>query len=255
MDRMEQINEDDWDPRNNRKNRNNRKKRRAKGRGRARRTVSAEWDDASSAVPRREDLADAPLMKRSHAHATIDYIPVELFALFSFASAGIYPYFWLLDRVDTFAAVDAIRLDRTGIDRYCVIGIFVQLLPLAAAAVFLWARFTGLREWYAYASILLAAYAAALVFVVLPLRCFYQFDICWRMRRAVSMWDKDGMMIERTAPSLFRLFLFGTAYIQRHVNRLIGLGMPGFAGYDEIGTEATLGDAIKEYVKVTMRRE
>jgi hypothetical protein len=246
---MEQINEDDWEPRNNRR------KRKSKDRGRARRPVSVDGDVVSTGVPLPEERADGPLMKRSHAHATIDYIPAGLFVLLSVASAGIYPYFWLLDRVDTFAAVDAIRLDRTGIDRYCVLGIIAQLLPIAAAGVFMWAHFTGLRQWYAYASIILAAYAAALVFVILPLRCFYHFDIRWRMRRAVSLWDKNGLMIARTAPSLFCLFLFGNAYIQRHINRLIGLGMPGLTGYDEIGTEVTLGDTIKEYVRVTTHRE
>jgi hypothetical protein len=249
MESIERINEDDWEPENNQI------RRRAKRRDRARSPVFVEWDEASFGAPPLEDSAETPLMKRSHAHAAIDYIPVELFVLLSVVSAGIYPYFWLLDRIEGFAAVDAVRLDRSGIDRYCVLGICAQLLLLAAAAVFLCARFAGLREWYAYASIILTVYAAVFIFVVLPLRCFYQFDIRWRMRRAVSMWDKDGLMIARTAPSLFLLFLLGNVYIQQHANRLIGLGMPGLTGYDEIGTEATLGVAIKEYVKVTARRE
>ena len=280
MSRMERQNGDGWKPRKNRK------KQKEKKRGRANRPAplssvpaasveaieptaaaealkppieSAEPPQTATETPpevhAHHDAHNEPRTEKPSTLPTIDYIPMGLFALFSVCSAGLYPYIWLLNRIDGFAAIGATGLDRSGLGRYCVFGICAQLLPLASLVVCLWAHFAGVGEWYASAFLMLAAYGAAIVLVILPMRCFYHFDIRWRLRRAASRWDENGLMIARTAPSLLRLFLFGTAYLQAHVNRLIGLGMPGFTGYDDVGTDATVGDAIKDYVRGAMRRE
>lgn len=202
-----------------------------------------------------QPVRGAPRPERAVSPHGIDYIPLWLYLLFSVGSAGLYPYLWLMKRVGGFSAAGVTGLDRPRIGRYCVLGICAQLLPLASGVICLWGWLAGVPEWYASAFLMLTLYSAAFVLVILPMRCFYHFDIRWRLRRAASQWDENGLMIARTLPSPFLLCLFGTAYLQRHVNRLIGLGMPGFTGYDDVGAGATIGDAIREYVQDRTRRE
>ncbi len=244
---MERQNEDGWEPRENRKNG------KENDRGRADRPAPAKWDDA--VPPPSISVHDDPHAEHAALTRTIDYIPVGLYLLFSVCSGGLYPYLWLLNRTDGFEAAGVTGLDRSGIGRYCVLGICAQLLLLASGAACLWGWLAGMREWHASAFLMLAVYGAAFVLVILPMRCFYHFDIRWRLRRAASRWDENGLMIARTVPSFLLLFLFGTAYIQRHVNRLIGLGMPGFTGYDDVAGDASIGDAVREYVRGTTRHE
>ena len=247
MSRMERQNEDGWEPRENRKNG------KENDRGRADRPAPAKWDDA--VPPPSISVHDDPHAEHAALTRTIDYIPLVLYLLFSVGSVGLYPYHWLLKRIDGFEVAGVTGLDRAGIGRYCALGICAQFLLVASGVIGLWGWFTGIHEWYASAFLMLAVYGAAFVLVILPMRCFYHFDIRWRLRRATSRWDENGLMIVRTAPSLFLLFLFGTVYIQRHVNRLIGLGMPGFTGYDDLGADTTIGDAVREYVRSTTRHE
>jgi hypothetical protein len=84
--------------------------------------------------------------------------------------------------------------------------------------------------------------------VIFPMRCFNYFRFRWALRSAVIKWDNEGVMVGRAMPSWVGLFLFGSAYIQYHINRLMGLGMPGFADASEIESDATLGELIGGYV-------
>ena len=57
-------------------------------------------------------------------------------------------------------------------------------------------------------------------------------------------------MINRSITSWFKLFLLGSIYIQHHINRLMGLGMPGFADVSEIEHDASLMDIIDDYIAI-----
>lgn len=198
----------------------------------------------------------APQKDREEENSTpIDYMPIPLFIAMTLFSLGIYPYIWLLKRVDGFSAAGMNGLDRMGIVRYCVVGLGVQLLPWGAIMAFVWSRWDGGDFALRVALQMMIAYAAAFALVVLPYRCFYHFDIRWRLRRAASVWDTGGIMIARTMGSLPRLFLLGTPYIQHHINRLIGLGMPGFSGYDDMPGDFYISDVIRDYVRGGHGRE
>jgi hypothetical protein len=90
--------------------------------------------------------------------------------------------------------------------------------------------------------------AVLYVIVVFPMRCFNYFTFRWTLRSAVITWDKEGVMVGRAMPSWIKLILFGSAYIQYHINRLMGLGMPGFADVSEIEMDISWGEMLDNYV-------
>jgi hypothetical protein len=110
--------------------------------------------------------------------------------------------------------------------------------------------FTGSAQARDAVIITALAYGVLQVLIVLPLKCFHYFNLRWIVRSAVISWDEDGVMIERTITSWLKLFLFGSAYIQYHINRLIGLGLPSFADADEIEPDKSIGELIDDYILI-----
>lgn len=196
-------------------------------------------------LPRRSKSPD----KKKTDRRAIDYIPVPLFLAQSVFSFGIYPYLWLLRRIDSFPDVGIKGLDRAGMAAYCIVGLCVQLLLLCATSTYVYAWLVTDNFIRKLAVMIFAAYALSFVLLVMPGRCFHHFNIRWRLRRIVAEWDAVGVMIDRTMTSLTKLFLFGSAYIQYHFNRLIGMGMPGFSGYEEIAGDFSVTGAVRDYLK------
>ena len=91
-------------------------------------------------------------------------------------------------------------------------------------------------------------YASVYLLIIFPMRCFNYFCVRWAIRAAVIDWDREGVMVGRSVTSWFKLFLLGSVYLQYHINRLMGLGMPGFADVSEIEPDATLRERINDYV-------
>lgn len=176
------------------------------------------------------------------------YIPVELFTALSVLTLGLYPFSWLWSNSAAFANLCGGRLQEKRLRLYAVTGFCAQLLLPVSLALFLVRRFTDAPWLWDLGPRFLLLYAASYVLLVFPQRCYHFFDLRWNIRRAVEAWDKDGVMINRTIKSLIELFAFGSAYIQFHINRLIGLGMPGFAGQEEIMREFSVKSWLNEYV-------
>lgn len=187
--------------------------------------------------------------ENKRARLPIDYIPISLFLVQCLFSFGLYPYVWLLRRIDSFPDSGEKGLDRAGMEAHCVVGFCVQLLMPCAISACVWAWLTPDDLARKLAAAIVAAYVLSYILLVLPGRCFHHFGIRWRLRRAVAEWDEGGVMIDRTMTSLPRLFLFGSAYMQYHLNRLIGIGMPGFSGYEEIAGDFSVTGAVKDYLR------
>jgi hypothetical protein len=192
--------------------------------------------------------ADSP-----KAPAVLGYIPVELYAALSVLTCGLYPFSWLWSNSAAFTNLCANRFQEKRLRLYAVTGFCVQLLLPVSLALFLASRFTDSLRFEYFAPRFLLLYAASYLLLVFPQRCYHFFDLRWNIRRAVEAWDKDGVMISRTMKSWFKLFTFGSAYIQFHINRLIGLGMPGFVGQDEIMREFSVKNWLNEYVIIKKR--
>jgi hypothetical protein len=161
---------------------------------------------------------------------------------------------WIWGNAYAFNKIGERRVYEASFKRLAVLGFAVQmLLPVSAALYAVW-RFTGLDmaldTAYGVTFALVLLYSS----VVFPMRCFNYFCFRWALRSAVIKWDREGVMAGRAMPSWFGLLLFGSAYIQHHINRLMGLGMPGFADVSEIESDATLGEWIGGYV-VTVKTD
>lgn len=169
-------------------------------------------------------VPDGPLIKGS----SLGTIPLSLFIPLSVITLGIYPHIWLLYRVDALAAVGRASIDRFRVAEYCVVGAAAQLV--LAAALCALALSAALIITPDAAGMLATAYALAFALIVLPFRQFVLFEIRRQVRRAAFEWDPTGIMLPRTIPSILMMTLFGTAYLQHHINRLIGLGMIGDGG-------------------------
>jgi hypothetical protein len=187
-------------------------------------------------------------IRESHEATVLGYIPTRLYAGMSLVTFGLYPYIWLWGNAKAFVKIGGDRVSGRSVTLFAVIGFLVQLLlPIDAVMYAAW-WFIGSAQARDAVIITALAYGALQASIVLPLKCFHYFNLRWVLRSAVISWDQDGVMIERTITSWFKLFLFGSAYIQYHINRLIGLGMPSFAGADEIEPDKSIGEMIDDYI-------
>jgi hypothetical protein len=147
-----------------------------------------------------------------------------------------------------FNTIGGRRINEGSVKNLAVLGFLVQLLlPLSIGSLFAW-WFTDLEIAYKMASYAAFVFVSLYFLVIFPMRCFNYFCVRWALRAAVIDWDSEGVMVGRTVTSWLKLFLFGSVYIQYHINRLMGLGMPGFADASEIEPDATLGEIIDGYV-------
>ncbi|MDR0617088.1 MAG: hypothetical protein LBG29_09805, partial [Synergistaceae bacterium] len=182
--------------------------------------------------------------------AILGYIPVELFIALSFLTFGLYPFSWLRSNSSALASLCGNRLQDKRLRLYALTGFCLQLLLPVSLGLFAGWHFTGDPRLWDFALRASLLYVLSGVLIIIPQRCCYLFNLRWNIRRAVESWDKDGVMIARTMASWLKLFIFGSAYIQFHANRLIGLGMPGFAGQDEIMADFSVKRWLNEYVMI-----
>jgi hypothetical protein len=188
------------------------------------------------------------MIREIRASALLGYIPSKLFIGLCAITFGLYPYVWMWGNTYAFNNVGGRRINENSIKLLAVLGFVTQLLvPLSVGAWVAW-RITGadvLSE--AWRSIAFA-YASVYLLVIFPMRCFNYFCVRWAIRAAVIDWDREGVMVGRSVPSWLKLFLLGSIYLQYHINRLMGLGMPGFADASEIELDVTLRERINGYV-------
>jgi hypothetical protein len=180
----------------------------------------------------------------------LGYIPIKLFIGLCAITLGLYPYTWMWENVYAFNKVGGHRINGNSIKRLAVFGFLAQLSILAAAASYLACRSAGVDA--ALDPLTITALSCVILdfLLIFPMKCFNYFVIRWAIRSAVIEWDREGVMVGRTMTSWLKLFLFGSAYIQYHVNRLMGLGMAGFADVSEIELDVSIGEFIDDYVTV-----
>lgn len=164
----------------------------------------------------------------------LGYIPTSIFMGLSVITLGLYPLFWFAQNVSAFIALSLERINEGYLRRYVVMGFFVQLMAVAAAVLGLLGRAMDSSLQLEYAFRFAFFYVFLTLFVLMPIRSFLYFGLRWNLRRAVAVWDSSKIMLPRTMPSWWKLFFFGSLYLQHHINRVIGLGMPGFADTDEV---------------------
>jgi hypothetical protein len=182
--------------------------------------------------------------------AVLGYTPIELFVALCAVTFGTYPYFWLWSNANAFTRLCGGRLQGKRLKQFAATGFCVQLLLPAALALYALWRFAGTERALESAMRCALAYAVSYAVLIFPQRCYCYFHLRWNLRNAVTQWDRDEMMIDRTMTSWLKLFIFGSAYIQSHTNRLMGLGMPGFADQDEIRPEFSFRKWLREYVVI-----
>ncbi|MDR0652327.1 MAG: hypothetical protein LBG12_03365 [Synergistaceae bacterium] len=186
--------------------------------------------------------------REAHESAVLGYIPLKIFLGLCVVTLGTYPYAWIWNNAYAFNKMGERRVDETSFKRLAVLGFVVQmLLPVSGALYAAW-YFTGLDMALEIAYAVVFALVLLYLSVIFPMRCFNYFCFRWALRSAVIKWDSEGVMVGRTMSSWIALFLFGSAYIQHHINRLMGLGMPGFADASEIESDDTLGEWIGRYI-------
>jgi len=180
-------------------------------------------------VPRGGLAARHEAVRASGGGALLGYIPVSIFTGLSVVTLGLYPYVWFAQHLEAFVSLSLERIDERALRRYVVFGILVQLLVILAAflAVLGFAFDSPLILEYAFRFAFF--YVSLTLLALIPTRSFLYFGLRWNLRRAVAAWDSAQIMLPRTMPSWWKLFLFGALYLQHHINRVIGLGMPGFA--------------------------
>lgn len=164
----------------------------------------------------------------------LGYIPISIFAGLSVFTLGLYPYVWFAGNVPAFISLSLERIEERSLRHYVVMGFFVQSLLFAAIAMALWGALADSPLHHEYALRFAFFYLSLSLLVLLPIRSFLYFGLRWNLRRAVAAWDRNHIMVPRTIPSWWKLFLFGSLYLQHHINRMIGLGMPGFADAEDL---------------------
>ena len=187
-------------------------------------------------------------MKNNHQADLLGYIPSKLYLGLCFVTCGLYPYIWLRENARAFEKTSGGRVRELSARRLAFLGMTVQLiLPFSIGAWIVWMA-TGSEvagEVFRAAFFLFLALYFAVVF---PMRCSNYFCARWALRSAVIEWDASGVMINRSIASWLKLFLLGSVYVQYHINRLMGLGMPGFADFSEIEGDATLLERLGDYL-------
>lgn len=181
--------------------------------------------------------------------ALFAYIPIRLFVCMTFFTIGLYPYVWFWENIPAFMKIGQGQVGEKTFKRFAVTGFCIQLLFIFAAASSVWTWFTGSVVHYEFSIRVFAVYCVLYAFIVLPQRSFLYFDLRWSLRKAVIAWDRSGIVIDRTMTSWWKLFLLGPCYLQYHINRLMGLGMPGLSDSDEIVDDITLSEWVREYIK------
>ncbi|MDR1915807.1 MAG: hypothetical protein LBQ58_04445 [Synergistaceae bacterium] len=187
-------------------------------------------------------------IKESHEAIVLGYIPTRLYVGMSLVTFGLYPYSWMWDNARAFVKIGGDRIRVASIRHLALVGFCVQLLLPVIAVFCCVGWFTGSAQVYLANLFGALMFGVLQIFIILPLKCSLYFRLRWMLRNAVISWDRDGLMIERTVTSWLKLFFLGSIYIQYHINRLIGLGMPGFADADEIEMDRTLGELIDDYI-------
>lgn len=167
----------------------------------------------------------------------------------SFATIGLYPYVWLWEHLGAFGRIGGDAKGDRSIRRFAAVGFFTQSLLVASVFLLIVASMLGSDVTFRMSSALGRAYAVLYLAVVLPLRCSCYFAIRWRIRREVALWDSSGIMADRTLFSWFRLFILGSFYVQYHINRLLGLGMPDIGDTDKAAFDFALTRWVVDYVK------
>lgn len=181
-----------------------------------------------------------------HTSRPLDYIPMSIFVPFCFLTIGIYPYLWLLGSARSFAALcGSDRLGRRAAAA-AALGLVVQTAIALSIAAFVTAWCLGSDSAEAFRAAIFWSFAVHLA-ICFPMKCMALFELRARLRGAAALWDERGMMVRRTVRSPFALVIFGTAYLQHHINRLIGLGMPGLSDWDGYRDVSLIG-AISGYV-------
>jgi hypothetical protein len=189
-------------------------------------------------------------VKKAQEAALLGYIPIGIFVCVSLISLGLYPYIWAWGNVYAFTKICGDRLREGSLRKFAATGFCVQLLVPIAAGAFIWGSVADLPWAYDFALKTSVFFVLAHIFVVGPIRCSCFFDLRWNLRSAVVSWDRNSMMIDRTMTSWAKLFFLGSTYIQYHINRLMGLGMPGFADPEEIAPDFSLLEWVKDYIRV-----
>jgi hypothetical protein len=192
-------------------------------------------------------------VRRAQESALLGYIPLRIFLGISVVTLGLYPYIWVWGNVYAFMKVCGPRVRGAVFRRFAVVGFCTQLMIPLAVCSCLWGAATGSEQAYELAARALLFFAVSYFAIIGPMRCSCYFDLRWNLRSAVAMWDRNSVMIDRTMTSWFKLFILGSVYIQFHINRLMGLGMPGFADAEEISAEFSLGEWIREYLRPKSR--
>lgn len=179
----------------------------------------------------------------------LGYIPIGLYLSFAAATLGLYPYAWLWGNVRAFERIGASTSDCLNLRRFAVYGFCVQILLPVALALYVAGAWLASDLILELSFRVAVAYVAAYLLLILPLRCGCYFDLRWKIRHRVAEWDSAKIMTDRTIPSWFKLLLLGSTYIQYHINRLMGLGMPGFADPSEITDDFAVVQWVRDYVK------
>lgn len=180
---------------------------------------------------------------------SVAYVPMSHFVLRTIATLGLYPALWLSSRADGIFKLSGGRFKTSLAARCCAVTLVSRAAMALSALCAILSFATGSPSMLSAAEILAVCSLSIAVLVGLPLSCFCLFQIRWAIRRAASEWDDTGLMIVNTLPSAAKLFLFGTAYVQLHANRLICLDMPGFSGYDEIWDDASPISDLRSYIR------
>ena len=178
----------------------------------------------------------------------LGYIPTKLYLGLCLITCGLYPYIWIWDNAYAFGRISGGRVGAKSLKNLAVLGFLAQLLlPLSLIAWAIW-QTTGSTVAAEVFRRALPAFLWMYFLVVFPMRCFNYFSARWALRSAVILWDAEGVMIGRSMTSWLKLFFLGSVYIQYHINRLMGLGMPGFADPSEIESDASLLERLDDYI-------
>lgn len=179
----------------------------------------------------------------------LGYIPIGVFIWLSLLTLGLYPFQWLWRNLPLLERTGGRRGDSLNFRRFAVIGLCVQVVFVTGVLLYAWGLLLDHSD-AAYLSFrFFKTYLILYALLVLPYRTFCFLNLRWRIRREAARWDESGIAIGRTMPSWFKLFLFGSVYVQYHINRLMGLGMPGLGSLDDISSDFSITRWIGSYVR------
>lgn len=238
--------DDELEPK--RRRRGSRKRRRLWRRAEhARRSSAARLGDR----PRKDKTQNTQAVQEQEeaAPASLTYVPVFLFIQYTVFTLGFYPILWLRKCARALDRMSGGAFDARAAMRCCIAkAVSRAALVLCALCIASSIAFGSLALLHA-AEFFLISFIAVTVAISAPLSCKCFFDIRWHIRRAAAEWDGSGLMLRNTMPSPVLLFIFGSAYVQYHVDRLIELDMPGFDGYDDVVVDAPAASVLKSFVR------